>query len=460
MLLYYLATHDSAYLSFLQLLFRGEFLMNEKKPSFHYAWVILIGISLILGLAKGAITNGSSLFLTPVSTELGIGMGNLTLYLSVGAIMTLVVLPFAGKLFEKYDVRLLLTIAIILQAGSFAAFGLMNSVWGWYIIAIPMAFGTVPVTLLAGPILIARWFKTRGGLALGIMGAVAGLLNVFIQLFVGNLIEAIGWRSTYIAVGLGIIVLTVPIALFLLRSRPQDKNLQPLGADAQDGQAADASIVGMAFEHAKKTKAFLLLGLFFFIITAVASFAVHIPTYLAQNGYEVAFAGTTMSMVALGSLLGALTFGILIDRIGAKTTALGAMCMGIIAILLFMLFPASTVLILVAGVLFGFISASITTLAPALTTALFGTRDYSRIYSSVSIGLAVASIVALPGYGYVLDFTGSYTPAMIAVIVLLVINMLCILLAFRDKEALVKKGTWDSPAPVEEPATISKTELI
>ncbi|WP_139995596.1 MFS transporter [Kurthia sp. Dielmo] len=433
--------------------------MSSQKKSFHYAWIILIGISLILGLAKGAITNGSSLFLTPVSTELGIGMGNLTLYLSIGAIMTLVVLPFAGKLFEKYDVRLLLTIAIILQGGSFAAFGLMNSVWGWYIIAVPMAFGTVPITLLAGPILIARWFKTRGGLALGIMGAVAGLLNVFIQLVVGNMIEWIGWRSTYISVGLGIIVLTVPVALFLLRSRPQDKNLQPLGAEQQDGQAADDSIVGMAFDYAKKTKAFLLLASFFFIITAVASFAVHIPTYLAKNGYEVAFAGTAMSMVAVGSLLGALTFGILIDRIGAKTTALGAMVMGIIAILLFMLFPTTTPLILVGGVFFGFISASITTLAPALTTALFGTRDYSRIYSSVSVGLAVASIVALPGYGYVLDFTGSYTPAMIAVIVLLVMNMLFVVLAFRDKDVLVKQGTWDCPAPVEPLKETIQTEL-
>lgn len=283
--------------------------MSTQKKSFHFAWVILIGISLVLGLAKGAITNGASLFLTPVSTDLGIGMGNLTLYLSVGAIMTLVMLPFAGKLFEKYDVRLLISIAVILQGGSFAAFGLMNSVWGWYILAIPLAAGTVPITLLLGPILIARWFKTHGGLALGIMGAVAGLL-----------------------------------------------------------------------------------------------------------------------------------------------AAIGAMTMGIIGILLFILFASTPSILFVAAVLFGFISASITTLAPALTTALFGTRDYSRIYSSVSIGLAVASIVALPGYGYVLDFTGSYTPAMIAVIVLLVINMLFVILAFRDKEAHVKKGTWDAPASTEKQA--------
>lgn len=124
-----------------------------------------------------------------------------------------------------------------------------------------------------------------------------------------------------------------------------------------------------------------------------------------------------------------------------------------------MLFPTTTPLILVGGVFFGFISASITTLAPALTTALFGTRDYSRIYSSVSVGLAVASIVALPGYGYVLDFTGSYTPAMIAVIVLLVMNMLFVLLAFRDKDVLVKQGTWDRPAPLEPLKETIQTEL-
>lgn len=430
--------------------------MSTQKKSFHFAWVILIGISLVLGLAKGAITNGASLFLTPVSTDLGIGMGNLTLYLSVGAIMTLVMLPFAGKLFEKYDVRLLISIAVILQGGSFAAFGLMNSVWGWYILAIPLAAGTVPITLLLGPILIARWFKTHGGLALGIMGAVAGLLAAIIQPIVGNMIESIGWRMTYISVGLGIIAIVLPVAILLLRSRPQDKNILPLGAEettAHADGAIDDSVVGMAFENAKKSKAFLLLAAFFFIITSVASFAVHIPTYLAQNGYSVAFAGTLMSVYAIGTLVGALVFGVLVDKIGAKFTAIGAMTMGIIGILLFILFASTPSILFVAAVLFGFISASITTLAPALTTALFGTRDYSRIYSSVSIGLAVASIVALPGYGYVLDFTGSYTPAMIAVIVLLVINMLFVILAFRDKEAHVKKGTWDAPASTEKQAS-------
>lgn len=104
--------------------------MERKQSNIHYAWWILVGLCIIIGVSKGALNNSASLFLTPVSNELGIGMGNLSLYLSISAIVTLVFLPFAGKLVAKYDIRMLIIIAIILQAGSFVAFSFMNSVWG------------------------------------------------------------------------------------------------------------------------------------------------------------------------------------------------------------------------------------------------------------------------------------------------------------------------------------------
>lgn len=66
----------------------------------------------------------------------------------------------------KYDARIVLTVAIILQAGSYAAFGLMNSVWGWYIFSIPLAVGGVFITVIAGPVLVERWFRKKAGLHL------------------------------------------------------------------------------------------------------------------------------------------------------------------------------------------------------------------------------------------------------------------------------------------------------
>src|SRR5699024_4109778 len=132
---------------------------------------------------------------SPISEDIGISVGNLSLYLSISSIITMIFLPIGGKIMAKYNARVILIVAIILQAGSFALFCLMNSVWGSYIFAIPLAVGGVFITVIAGPVLINQWFKKRNGLALGIMGASVGLLGVIIQPVIGQLISSQGWRA-------------------------------------------------------------------------------------------------------------------------------------------------------------------------------------------------------------------------------------------------------------------------
>jgi len=399
---------------------------------------------MMVGLGKG-LNNAAGLFLTPVSEDIGAGMGNLTLYLSVSAIVTMIFLPIGGKLMAKFDTRLLLTAAIILQAGSYAVFGLMNSVWGWYIFAIPLAVGGVFITVIAGPVLINQWFKKRNGLALGIMGASVGLLGVIIQPVIGHLISSQGWRASYIIVGLAIIAIVVPIILLLLRKNPESVGLLPYGADEKndkDSAGSGSENRGIALADAKKSAAFFTLIVFFFIVTSFSSFAIHIPTYLINQGFDVGFAGNVMGAQMVGLFIGSLSFGFLTDKIGAKKTTLLAMVIGLVSMVLLLFFANSALVITIAVGLFGLVTASIGTLAPAVTSELFGHRDYSQIYSTVSMGLAVASIVALPVYGYVFDLTGSYTVALYAMIVLLLISIACIIIGFRSKAKMVQAGLW------------------
>lgn len=145
--------------------------MSKAKGKIHFAWWVLLGLSLMVGLGRGGLNNSAGLFLMPVTEDLGIGMGSLSLYFSVASIITMICLPIAGELLAKHNVRVILIGAIILQAGSFAMFGFMNSVWGWYIFSIPMAFGAIFITQMAGPVLINQWFKKNSGLAIGIMMA-------------------------------------------------------------------------------------------------------------------------------------------------------------------------------------------------------------------------------------------------------------------------------------------------
>lgn len=420
--------------------------MDKTKSKIHYAWLILVGLCLMVGLGKGALNSTAGLFLPPVAKDLGIGIGNLTLYLSISAIVTLIFLPIGGKMMAKYDIKVLLTVAIILQAGAFAAFGFMKAVWGWYLFSIPLAVGGVFITVIAGPVLINQWFKKSNGLALGIMGAAGGAIGAIAQPVVGNLIASQGWSKTYIIVGVAVMIIVIPVILLLIRKSPKDKGLLPYGAavTSNGGETAeDTTDKGISFAIARKSGAFYSLAVFFFLITAIASFSIHIPTFLGNKGYSVEFSGTVMGVSMIGVLVGALALGVLSDKLGSKNTALLAMILGIVAIAMFLFFAENGVIVTIAAGIFGFTSASIGTLAPTLASTLFGSKDYSQIYATASLGLAVASIIALPAYGYVFDFTGTYTIVLWIIAVMFVINILAILFAFVSKKKLVDQGHWN-----------------
>ncbi|MBO1206047.1 MULTISPECIES: MFS transporter [Staphylococcus] len=416
------------------------------KERLHFAWLILIGLCVSVGLGKAALNNSAGLFLSPVSQDLNVGVGSLTIYLSVSSIVTLLFLPFGGKLLSKYSARLVLFFAIIFQAGAFALFGLMNSIWGWYLLAIPLAIGGVFITVIGGPVLIERWFSKGKGLALGILSAIGGLLGVFAQPIIGALISQFGWRNAYFITGLGVLIIVTPIILLLIRNSPKDKNTKAYGDTSTDidPHKQIQNIEGIAYTTAKKTPAFFLLALFFFIITAISSFTMHVPTYLVNHGQKVSIAGAMMSALMVGVFVGSLVFGYLTDKIGAKKVGLLAMILGLIATILLIAMPDFIVVVAVALFLFGMFTSSIGTIAPAMASSLFGSKDYSQIYSTSSIGLALASIVALPAYGFIYDISGSYTTGLIIIILLFVVNIIAIILAFKNKEKLVKEGYWNS----------------
>src|SRR5699024_10315162 len=243
------------------------------KNKIHFAWFILIGLCITVGLGKAALNNTAGLFVTPISEELGILKGNLTVYLSISSIITMIFLPVGGKLMAKYDARAILIIATILQAGAFAMFGFMISVWGWYIFAIPLAVGGVFITVIAGPVMVERWFAKRSGMALGVMAAIGSLMGSIIQPITSNLITIFGWRSSYFIIGPAVIVVLVPTIIFFIRNSPEDKGLQPYGLEVNtDKQKSKKVLEGILFSDAKKIYGIFLFGIIFFLFFCYINF--------------------------------------------------------------------------------------------------------------------------------------------------------------------------------------------
>lgn len=399
-----------------------------KRTGLHYCWVVLAGVILIRGFAGGGINMTSGLFLAPVAADIGMGIGSLSIYLSITSIVMVLWLPTAGKLINKYDIRTMAVIGAILQALSFAALGLMNSVYAWYLLAVPTAMGTSILVSLLGPILINRWFAKNAGLMLGIQMAFVGLFGAVLQPFTSILIATEGWRYSYFVIGGMTFVVVIGAALLLLRSKPQDKGLKAFGADqpkmrqvdtkeTQPGEAA----VEVSEKDAVHSASFYLLLFFMIAITGVGVFTQHIPTFGSTRGLTIEETGNALAFASVGNAIGSVAIGFICDRIGSLKTCFGIIGLGLITVTGFLISARSFLTFGLLAFLHGLVTSGIMVLAPILTIKFYGKRDYEKIYAKVSMGAPLASIILIPVYGFIYDLTKNYTLVLAGMIVLLLV---------------------------------------
>lgn len=412
----------------------------SKNKKYHYAWIVLIGLCLIRSFSNVGINVGAGLYLKSVSDDIGVGIGSLSLYFSISSIVTVLWLPFAGKLVNKTNARLITIIAVILQGGGFALLGVMNSVWGWYILSIPIGMGGAILVNLIGPVLINRWFAKNTGLAIGILMSTGGILGAILQPLTTNIIASRGWRFTYIAIGILVLVVVIISALIFLSSSPQDKNMQAYGAGEVGNPQTDniqKRSFGVEAAVARKSIAFYLLIIFMIALTGFGAFAQHTTTYGLQLGYSMQTIGMALSFSMIGTAIGAIAIGVVSDKIGILPTSIGMLVIGIVAVILLFISGSTFVIFAIGTFLHGLGSVSIGVLAPLLTGAFFGAKDYESLFSNIMMGPSLASIIILPLYGFIYDALGGYSVVFIVMLAMLVIAFFCLTIGWKNSRKLL-----------------------
>ena len=403
----------------------------------------MTGIILIRGFASGGINMTASLFLAPVSQELGMGIGTLSLYFSIMSVVTVLWLPFAGKLINRYPIRILALLAAALHALTFAGFGLLNHVLGWYLLAIPQAMGAAILVSLMGPILIHRWFPHNSGLVLGIQMAFVCLFAAILQPIISWLIEVDGWRRAYLVAGMLTFLVVVIAALVFLRDRPAK------GEVVEKAEKSEAEENGDGIEVPEKiatnSASFMLLLIFMIAMTGAAVFTQHIPTYGGLLHYSLSQVGSVMALYSVGSAVGSIAIGLICDRIGGLKTCYGIILLWVLAVAGFLCSRAGFAVFAASAFLHGITSSSIAVIAPILTLIFYGKMDYEKIYAKVSMGAPLASILLVPAYGYIYDATGSYLPVLIFLLVLLGVAGFGIMLGWRMRCTAAGCPVWRKP---------------
>ncbi|PLS31754.1 MFS transporter [Bifidobacterium margollesii] len=408
---------------------------GRKQGGFHYAFLIVASGIVLTCVPCALVYSCAGIYFTPVSEYFHVAKATFTLYFSIANIAMMIGLPVSGKLMSKLDIRIVLTTGVIFDGAACIAMSFFHAVWQFYIAGVFIGLGTAPLLYLAVPTLINAWCRKRVGFFVGLCMAFTGIGGVIFNPLGTALIKSgpEGWRTGYLVFGIIILVVTLPFTVFVVRSKPSDKGLLPYGAtedyaDAEgaEGTAEAEQVRGVSASKAMRTPAFFALAVFCGIITINQTVYQFLPSYCqsfeASLPQIAALSGVVASACMAGQALGKVLLGTINDKsvVAGLSTGIGG---GIIGVVLMWFLPAQAAILMVGAFLFGFVYACTTVQTPLLVRAVFGSRDYTNIYSRVSSVGALAGAFAAVFWGFIVDLPGGFP-------IMFTLSLGCMVLAF------------------------------
>src|SRR6185295_18956259 len=196
----------------------------------HPAWVVLVAVTLCL-LATSGLRATFAVYIKPIESEMGWSRGALSMAAALSLLLLGAVGPFAGRLADRWGPRRVIVLAlIILGIGSILS-SLVTRLWHIYLTAgVLMAAGAGGAALSTGSAVVARWFDKHRGVAMGLAAGGMSAGQLIIIPLATALTFTYGWRSSFLWLGVGLLVIVVPIGAWLVRNTPEERGLRPVGA--------------------------------------------------------------------------------------------------------------------------------------------------------------------------------------------------------------------------------------
>ena len=196
---------------------------TTSPKGLHYGFIIVVCCCLMMGVNIGLAFSCAGIFYKPVSSAIGVSVGEFGLYMSFMYVASTLMLSVGGKMIEKYSARLLLSGSSALMGLTFVGMALADSLWEFYLAGCFLGITVAFLLYLSFPTLINRWFRTKVGFLMGVCSAASGIGGMIFNPIGAAIITNWGWRWAYAAFGLLIIAVVTPLLLLLLRDHPQDK---------------------------------------------------------------------------------------------------------------------------------------------------------------------------------------------------------------------------------------------
>ena len=394
-----------------------------KSPGIFYGWYI-VGVGFLANVASSfALASTLSIFLKPLTAELGISRGVFSLLRSGEGIIGACLAPVVGTLVDRYGGRWLMVLGAAITGLGFLLLGTIDNFGQFAAIRLTLVtLGDALMGYMVVNVVVAQWFIRQRGRAFAFTSMGVGFAKVCMPVLAAWLLVSLGWRQTWMVFGVLTMALLVLPALLVVRRTPEDMGLRPDGAAeplANDGasvrgqrttneQSANESERLWTRAEAVRTTAFWLLVITFGISSVgVTGLNLHVYPYVTDIGHSPVVAATVMSVIASMQLASPLGWGFLAERIDPRIAAMLRFIVQGIGLGLAIL--TTNLICLYAGFfLYGIGLGGNMVLPDLLWANYFGRRSLGKIRG---LGLLISQVLAAlgpPFFGFLFDITGGY----------------------------------------------------
>lgn len=410
-----------------------------------YYWVIVIVMMLVFCAYGGLANNLSSIYIIPVTTDLGMARADFAFAISVRSMTLFLFMSISSIAFQRFGVKKPILAGLGMMMLGYGLLAVSNSVLSIAVVSALLGVGESFAGSTAGSHIVSNWFRRAQGTVLGLISSCTGLGGAILSVLLSSVIESAGWRNARF-LSAGILLVTMVIAAILLRDTPSDIGISPYGDGYVPKQKKhyheDAHWLGYSFTELLRRPTFYIAVLAFFLsgVCIYSAFS-NIAPHLQDQGLSPSEAAFQNSLLLVYLAVFKILCGGLSDVIGPKWVCV--ICMVFAAVGLWLLPDVDSVGGATLAVLLYSISVPmVLVMVPLVSYPLFGYQSHD---ATLGVFLALpylGSLVIVPIANAVYDATGSYALifricAVLSVVVLALLLLLYVL-ARKDQKKFMQ----------------------
>lgn len=379
--------------------------MTDIRKTFEPAILYAIIAGCVISFVSFGFSASFSVFLRPMSADLGWGREVFSLSLAIQALMWGVTQPLAGAYADKYGSTQVLAFGAVFAALGFALRGLLFDetlfILTGFIVGIGTGACSFPVVIVAlGKVVEAK--QRSFILGLGTAAASAGM-------FAGapiatTLIGTIGWGVAIFFVAASFLII-LPLLIFVSRASEKPSLFKEKLNTIQ------------AIKTAFSDRSYTLLFFGFFVCGFHVQFIqTHLPAYISDEGLAPIIGAWSLALIGLFNIGGSFFSG-WSGQIYSKPKLLSAIYASRAAVIaLFIFTPLSGTSVLVFSAAMGILWLSTVPLTTGLIAQTQGLKFLSTLAGLVFFSHQVGGFLGAWLGGRLYDLTGNYEAMWIAAI--------------------------------------------